>query len=154
MAMFKQCSWSGCSRIVEDNVKYCEYHSIKHDKEEKERYKEYKRRRTHDKEQKRFDSFYNSEAWKRIRKIAILDTVAIDVIDYYRLGRIVQGERVHHIVELSEDFESRLHRGNLIYVTERNHRIIHNEYNKGNKDKMQKLLLELKTRFMKEFNLE
>ncbi|CEQ00539.1 HNH endonuclease domain-containing protein [[Clostridium] sordellii] len=153
MAMLKLCSWSGCTRIVKDNVKYCKQHESKHKVNERERYKEYKRRKAHDEEHKRFESFYNSMAWQRVRELAILDTVAIDVIDYYKLGRITQGERVHHIIELSEDMDKRLYRTNLIYVTERNHRIIHREYNKGNKKEMQELLINLKNRFMSEFKL-
>ena len=151
--MLKQCSWSGCTRILKEDTKYCKYHSEKHSKKEKERYKEYKRRKAHDEEYKRFQSFYNSMAWERAREVAILNTVAIDVIDYYKLGRIVQGERVHHIVELNEDTEKRLDIDNLIYVTERNHRIIHREYNKGNKKQMQELLITLKNKFMDEFKL-
>lgn len=153
MAILKKCSWHGCTKIVESNTKYCEYHSKKHSINEKERYKEYKRRKAHDEEYKRFQSFYNSDAWHRVRELAILDTLAIDVIDYYKLGRITQGERVHHIVELNDDIDKRLDHDNLIYVTERNHRIIHAEYNKGNKKEMQDLLISLKCKFMKEFNL-
>lgn len=153
MAMLKQCSWSGCTRIVKEDIKYCKYHSEKHNKNEKERYKEYKRRKAHDEEQKKFSSFYNSVAWERVKRVAKLNTVSVDVIDYYKIGRIVQGERVHHIVELSEDAGKRLDTKNLIYVTERNHRIIHSEYSKGNKEKMQELLRTLKNRFIDEFNL-
>lgn len=154
MAILKQCSWCSCTKIVEDNVKYCEYHSKKHSAKEKERYKEYKIRKSHNEEYKRFQSFYNSEAWQRVKEVAILNTLAIDVIDYYKLGRITQGERVHHIIEVSEDMEKRLDTDNLIYVTERNHRIIHREYNKGNKKEMQELLLSLKNKFMDEFKLK
>ena len=41
MAILKKCSWSSCTKIVKDNIKYCEYHSKKHSTREKERYKEY-----------------------------------------------------------------------------------------------------------------
>ena len=151
--MLKICSYHGCKKIIKDGLRYCEYHQNKYDKEQKKRYKEYKNRRLHDKEQKRFQTFYNSDSWKRIRELAIQDTLAIDVIDYYKLGIIRQGERVHHIIELNEDFNKRLDRNNLIYLTERNHRIVHNEYNKGNKIKMQELLIDLKLKFMEEFDL-
>ena len=154
MPILRQCSWSGCSRIVSDGTKRCKHHTRIHDKEEKERYKEYKRRKAHNEEYKRFKSFYDSSAWDRIRKVAILNTVAVDVIDYYKIGRLVQGERVHHIVELNEDADRRLDTNNLIYVTERNHRIIHREYNNGNKKEMQLLLIDLKHKFMNEFNLK
>lgn len=82
MAILKICSYPGCTRIVGNTVRYCTYHEGKHNKEQKKRYKEYKNKRLHDKEQLRFQNFYNSDAWKRIRLLAIQDTLAIDVIDY------------------------------------------------------------------------
>lgn len=153
MPILKKCSWSGCTRILKDNNKYCTYHKKLYEKENKERYKEYKARRLHNEEQQRFQKFYNCEAWKRLRELAINDTVAIDVVDYYMMGQINQGERVHHIIELNQDFNKRLDRTNLIYLTERNHRIVHREYCNGNKAKMQELLFSLKIKFMKEFGL-
>ncbi|MGL4571804.1 MAG: HNH endonuclease [Clostridium sp.] len=87
------------------------------------------------------------------RETAIRDTLGVDVIDYYRLGKINQGERVHHIKELNEDYDKRFDVDNLIYLTEKNHRIVHREYNKGNKASMQELLLSLKLKFQEKFGL-
>ena len=53
MAILKQCSWSRCTKIVKEDIKYCDYHAKKHDLKEKERYKEYKRRKAHNEEYKR-----------------------------------------------------------------------------------------------------
>ncbi|EOU1580044.1 hypothetical protein QYB23_002907 [Clostridium perfringens] len=153
MAILKQCSWHGCTRILNDGIKYCNYHQKKVDEEEKKRYREYANRRRQDKEQKKYQNFYSSKEWELGKQGAIRDTLAIDVIDYYKLNRITQGERVHHIIELSDDFDKRLNKDNLIYLTERNHRIVHREYNNGNKAKMQELLFDLKARFMDEFRL-
>lgn len=132
---------------------YCDKHQKEYDKEQKEKYKEYKRRRMHNEEQKKFQKFYSSKQWRMIRELAIDDTLGIDVISYYKFNRITQGEIVHHIVEVSEDYNKRLNRDNLIYLTASNHKFVHKEYCKGNKEKMQELLLDLKCRFMEEFGL-
>lgn len=153
MAILKPCSWTGCNRIVKEGVRYCDYHQSLYMKEQKDKYKEYKRRRMHNEEQRKFQRFYCSKEWRNCRELAILDTLAIDVIDYYKFNRITQGDTVHHVVEVSEDYSKRLDRDNLIYLTNSNHKFVHKEYCKGNKAKMQELLLNLKLKFMEEFNL-
>lgn len=153
MAILKQCSWHGCTKIVDYDVKYCKYHAHKFDKQEKERYKEYSARRRRDVEQRKYQQFYSSKEWERIRKDVISDYYGIDILEYYRTGRIVQGERVHHIVELGDEWNSRLDVNNLIYLTEKNHRRVHVEYDKGikEKEKMQRVLFELLKKFNNEF---
>jgi 5-methylcytosine-specific restriction endonuclease McrA len=153
MAILKQCSWHGCTKIVADGISYCDYHANKYDKKQKERYKEYSNRRRLDAEQKKYQDFYSSDDWKRVRQAVISDYLGMDILEYYRTGRIVEGERIHHIIELSEDFNCRLDVGNLIYLTEQNHRRVHVEYDKSDKDKekMQKMLFELLDKFYKEF---
>lgn len=153
IAILKQCSWHGCTKIVAEGIKYCDYHTKKYDKERKERYKEYSNRRRHDEEQKKYQDFYNSKDWERIRQVVIAECFCIDIVELYRTGRIVQGERMHHVVELSDDWNSRLDVFNLIYLTEQNHRRVHVEYIKSMKDreKMKKILFELLDRFNKEY---
>ena len=153
MAIYKQCSWHRCTKIFEDGIKYCDYNAKKFDKENKDRYKEYSARRRRDEEQKKYQDFYSSKEWLAIRKASIAECLGIDILEYYRIGKIIEGSRVHHIVELDEDWNCRLDVGNLIYLTEQNHRRVHSEYDKGDKEKkvMQRLLLELLDRFNKEF---
>lgn len=112
----------------------------------------YRNRRRHDEEQKKYQDFYSSKDWLRVRQVVISDCVGVDILEYYRTGRIVGGERVHHIVELSEDFNCRFDVSNLIYLTEQNHRRVHVEYDKGAKEKakMQKVLFSLLEKFNKE----
>lgn len=123
MALKKKCSKTGCNKIVEHGVIYCDYHQRKWDESEKERYREYQSRRRKDKEQRKYHDFYNDKSWKKIRDAVIADYYGIDILEYYRTGKIIQGERVHHIIELSEDWSSRLDVCNLIYLTEQNHRL-------------------------------
>lgn len=153
MPILKQCSYHSCSKIVEYGVKYCPYHQEKFEEQERERYKQYSNRRRQDKEQKKYQDFYNSRDWLRIRQVVIAECFGVDIVELYRTGRIIQGYTVHHIVELNEDWNSRLDVMNLIYLTEQNHRRVHVEHSKGTKDreKMQKILFELLDRFNKEY---
>lgn len=153
MAIMKMCSWHGCNKVLAEGVTYCEQHQRKWETKEKLRYKEYQRRRRKDKEQKKYQDFYNNPQWRRVSKAIINDYYFIDILEYYRTGNIVEGEAVHHIVELEEDWDSRFDILNLIYLTEKNHRRVHAEYEKGSKEKarMQEILFDLIDRFNKEF---
>lgn len=154
MAILKTCSFHGCNKILRDSLKYCDYHQVKYGNEQKERYKEYKRRRLKDKFQVKAQSFYNSMEWERIKNAIKASLFHIDIFEYYLTGRIVEGEDVHHIIEIDEDWNSRLDINNLIYLTHKNHMRIHSKYNKSKKDKekAQKILLGLLVQFEKEFN--
>ncbi|MGL5152801.1 MAG: hypothetical protein ACRC7N_19770 [Clostridium sp.] len=154
MPILKQCSYHGCTKILNNDVKYCEYHQGKYDKEQKERYKEYQRRRLKDKFQVKAQKFYKSPEWERIKEAIKASVYHIDIFEYYLTGKIVEGENVHHIIEIDEDWNSRLDINNLIYLTHKNHMRIHSKYNKSKKDreKVQKILQGLLLAFEKEFN--
>jgi 5-methylcytosine-specific restriction endonuclease McrA len=153
IALKKLCSWHGCNKVVDDAIKYCEAHQIKFEQQEKERYKEYSNRRRQDKEQNKRDIFYNSDEWKRVRDAIISHCCGIDIVEYYKTGKIVKGERVHHIIELESDWNSRLDINNLIYLSEQNHRRVHVEYDKGQREKkqMQDILFGLLSKWNEEF---
>ena len=153
MAIKKLCSKTGCHKIVDDGVKYCEVHRKKFELNEKERYKQYKSKRLKDEEQRKYQSFYNSDDWKRVRSSIISAYMGMDIVEYYTTGRVIAGERVHHIVELNEDWNSRLDVSNLIYLTEQNHRKIHAIYESSIKNKkiMQDKLFKMIDKFYKDF---
>lgn len=149
MPILKQCSWHGCTRIVKEYIKYCDYHQSLYEREEKERYKEYRLRRADKKEQ----DFYNSKEWKRISDGIKAMQDGIDIFSYYILNKTQSAQTCHHIVELKEDWARRLDIDNLIGLTESNHQKIHKIYKKSNRDKkqMQKLLFDLIQRYYEEF---
>lgn len=153
MALLKQCSFRSCRKLVNYGVKFCEYHQVKYDKEQKERYKEYQFRRYKDNNKKKSQQFYSSVPWKNLREAIKKELFHIDILEYYRTGRIIEGEAVHHILEVEEDWESRLDISNLIYLTERNHKRVHEKYNESSKSKkkMQNILLGLLEQFYKDF---
>ncbi len=151
--ILKKCSWHGCTKILENGVKYCKYHQEKTDMENKKRYREYSNRRRRDEEQKKYQDFYNSKEWIRLRDIIRVSCYGIDIVEFYKTGRIVQGQTVHHIIELNEDWNSRLDICNLIYLTEQNHRRIHAKYDEADKEKkaMQRMLFALLEQFNKDY---
>ncbi|HBJ1646502.1 hypothetical protein [Clostridium botulinum] len=153
MAIYKLCSWHGCTKILNQGVQYCPYHMKIYKKQEHERYREYDIRRAKNENKAIAKQFYNSQAWQRIRPVVIADCLGMDILEFYRVGRIVAGERVHHIIELEEDWNNRLDINNLIYLTEKNHRIVHSQYDKGKKEReqMQRILFNLLNKFQAEY---
>lgn len=153
MAILKHCSHRGCYEVLQQDIQYCEYHSKKHIAKQKERYKEYQHRRLQDYNEVRSQSFYQSTEWDRLREVVKASLFHIDIFEYYRTGKIVEGETVHHILEVREEWEARFDVNNLIYLTQRNHLLIHKKYkeSKEAKARVQRILLGLIEQFNKEF---
>lgn len=149
MPIKKLCSYASCHKVIDSGVKYCSKHEKKAELEDKKRYKEYKYRRELDKDVKKEQDFYKSSEWIRSRVATIADCYGIDIYEYYTNGRVIQGERVHHILELHNNWSSRLDCNNLIYLTEKNHRNIHERY-KSNK----KIVIKELFYYLKKFNNE
>lgn len=145
----KLCSYPGCHKVVEDGVKYCE----RHKNTDKEKYREYKRKRMENEEEARRQQFYNSKAWEGFRTAQEAAQFGIDIFEYYTTGRIVKAEQYHHIEEITEAWYRRLDEGNVIGLSEANHRRIHKEYERGYmaKRKMQHTLYDMLKRFRREF---
>lgn len=133
--MYKRCSRCG-NRIEYSQKCICSKKSIKNN---------YK----NDLEKK----FYSSKNWQNIVEISKKRYNYLDIYSYYILGRIEEGEVVHHIVPLTENWNKKLDIKNLIFLTEKNHRTIHNLMKKGFEDKAntQQLLYSLIERFNKDF---
>lgn len=115
------------------------------------RYKEYNVQRKDKKEQ----SFYNSTQWITKRTNRVRNLLGIDWFEYYSTGNIVAGYTLHHIIELKDDWSKRLEDINLIYLTQSNHRRVHEAYLKSPKDKekMQKILFLCLDKAQKEFGI-
>ena len=148
----KLCSYPGCHKVIEDGVKYCE----KHRNTDREKYREYRRRRMKDEEEARRQQFYNSKAWELFRAARAAEQLGIDIYEYYTTGKIVAAENYHHIQEITEAWAGRLDAGNVIGVSEANHRRIHVESGRSYKakNKMQKILYAMLVRFYREFVLD
>ncbi|WP_017416777.1 hypothetical protein [Clostridium tunisiense] len=149
MAILRLCGWTGCTKVIKNEAKYCSKHQAIHAEAEKARHTEYRLKRPDKKEQ----DFYNTLEWKRIRDVARAMQNGVDVFSYYILDKVEEAETYHHIIEIKEDWTRRLDIDNLIGLTESNHRRIHKLYNKSIRDKkqIQKLLFNLVQRYYKEF---
>lgn len=153
MPLLKLCSYTGCNELIEYGTTYCDRHKLIADNKQKDRYKQYNKQRREDKQEKIYQDFYNSKEWKMVRYTMINYYYGMDLIEYYETGKIVQGERMHHTETLRDNWNKRYDKNNLIYLTEKNHKIIHAEYDKSEYEKksMQEVLFELIKRFNKEF---
>ena len=153
MARLKLCSHRGCTRVLDMDSKFCEYHQEKYMKLQKERYKDYQRRRLEDYNEVRSQAFYQSLDWDRLKEAVKASFFHIDIFELYLTGRIVEGETVHHIIEVKEEWNSRFDINNLIYLTQKNHLMIHSKYRKSinEKRKVQKILFGLIEAFQKEY---
>lgn len=72
--------------------------------------------------------FYLTSEWQKARELCISRCYGIDLCSFYTYGAIEYGQTVHHIIPLIDDYSKRLDINNLIYLTESNHRIIHEMY--------------------------
>lgn len=96
------------------------------------------------------DIFYTSGEWGRARAGAIRRTYGLDIFAFYEFGELVSGFTVHHITPLESAWELRTVPDNLIYLTEQNHRLIHEMY-KSDYNKTRERLHTLLLRFDAEF---
>lgn len=72
--------------------------------------------------------FYQTAAWEKARERCIAECCGLDIYSLFANNRIEYGRTVHHIVPIIDDYSLRLSPDNLIYLTESNHRIIHELY--------------------------
>ena len=70
-----------------------------------------------------------------MRSKAISFYVSMDIYSWYKYGRIEAGVTVHHIVPLKDNYDKRADMGNLIYLTEENHKAIHALYDQSDEKK-------------------
>lgn len=133
----KYCNHAGCNTLIDYNEKYCSKHKRVAAVGQKE-YDKYIR----DKVAK---AFYNSKAWKILRKDALVKQNGIDVYLYVTEGVIVKAEHVHHIIERSEDASRALDINNLICLSSKTHSMISKLYkqSKTKKKETQKMLFDI-----------
>lgn len=157
-----------CNAIISRRDKYCKECQYEIDKKNKERFDVYLRwRKANDKdkevykkyknnrEDREYQSFYNSKEWKNKRDKVIAKFKYIDVYNYYKNNEIVSATLVHHINEVKEDYSIRLEDNNLIAVSGKSHNEIHKRMNKSKEEKENLIeeLLEMRSKFEKEFGL-
>jgi hypothetical protein len=140
-----------CGKTIPYEVKYCESCSKKYDEYKRNRNKVYDRT----KRNKESIAVYHSPVWIRLTEECKRRFKGLDIYSYYILGKVEYGSLSHHIEEVEENKERIYDIENLIYLTGRNHKMVHSTYNKDkeSKRKMQELLFNLIKRYKEEFNI-
>lgn len=102
------------------------------------------RHKVYDREHRDKDSakFYNSKAWKQVTNLCKIKANGLDEYELYVNKRVVKGSLSHHIEELKDNRDRGLDITNLIYLSDKSHAHIHEQY-KRDKKKMQELLFSI-----------
>lgn len=112
------------------------------------------------KRQKSYDSaqrsrqraaLYRSAVWQRLTRWCRESCCGVDLYALYTSGRIVQGRLSHHIVPLEDNAARGYDPGNLIWVSDHSHAMIHRAYDASQEEKkrMQKMLFDIRERGLK-----
>lgn len=139
-----------CNRVIEPTQKYCFDCQQKVNDFKKKQSKQYDTKVRNSTANKRFTAFYKSDPWQATRTF-VINKYSFDIYEYYKTGKIVPAETVHHIEELKDNWNRRLDITNMIPVTLSNHSKIHLLY-KRDKQRYQTLLFELLEKYKKEFD--
>lgn len=75
--------------------------------------------------------FYSSSRWQEVREQVKSQCKGLDLYSYYILNKIEYGAVVHHIRPIKDDWGARYDIDNLIYLSNSNHQLIHEAYNKS-----------------------
>ena len=70
-------------------------------------------------------AFYKSRAWVKVASMVKERDHGLDQYELAINKKITKGEMVHHIIPLEDSPDRRLDPGNLIYVSRKSHRLIH-----------------------------
>jgi len=138
----KICNHMGCHTLINYSEIYCEDHKT----ESAQRHKTYDLFRRN----KKSADFYHSDEWIKTREVVLNKFSHIDIYAYYAEHKIIAANIVHHIDELNDDWSKRLNIENMIPVSDGSHNKIHAAY-KSNKAETQKLLFELRNKWINEF---
>jgi hypothetical protein len=100
----------------------------------RESYKQYQARIIRIENEKKVKDFYNSDEWNKCKANVAAHQFHLDIMELSR-GNIVQADLYHHIIEVKDDWESRLDTNNIVGLTQGNHNHIHALMNRSAKEK-------------------
>lgn len=109
----------------------------------KRRHKEYDR----DHRDRARAGFYHSKEWAALHDMVKDRCHGMDAYEWCVNHRIVPGTIVHHIVPLAEDPEGCADLDNLILLSAKSHRKVHDLYKTDKKQDVQKMLFEIGQKF-------
>lgn len=116
--LYNQCSHPRCREQIEKPNRYCDEHKLEKNSNAYIR----DRRKRNDK----YDKFYSSSEWKRLRKKVLRRD---DYICQYcsRKGIVKVADLVHHETEIRVDWEKRLDIDNCVAICNTCHEQIHSK---------------------------
>lgn len=97
----------------------------------KERQKSY----DHDNRNKKAASLYHSRPWQLLQLAVKSRAQYIDEYVMYYEKRMTAGRIAHHIIPVDERPDLALNPQNLVYVSDKTHKLIHDAYKRGGKEK-------------------
>lgn len=147
MPLMKLCP--RCQKKIPYELKYCEECTKKVDEQQKQIYKDYRVNRN----DKDIQKIYVSKRWEKVKGVVKHYQNGLDLYSYYVLGIVEYAEKYHHIIEVKEDTSKAYDINNIIGLTDSNHKLVHNAYDRSIEDKkaMQEFLFGLLDRYKKEF---
>lgn len=97
----------------------------------RERQKSYDR----DNRNKKAASLYHSRPWQLLQLAVKSRAQYIDEYVMYYEKRMTAGRIAHHIIPVDERPDLALNPQNLVYVSDKTHKLIHDAYKRGGKEK-------------------
>ena len=118
------CKVSHCKQLVDYSKLYCATHEhigIKRKQEQADRYNERVRNNEYNKQ---YTKFYQSSVWKQTRMTKLLAQPLCE--ECLKHNNVTQGQIVHHIIEIRDDWDKRVDQNNLETIC----RECHNKHHK------------------------
>ena len=98
--------------------------------------------------------FYNTKEWQKLRDYIVNSYLNMSVYSYYKEGKIVTSEVVHHLVEVRENWGKRLDKFNLIPLTRKEHQIVHRRMEIEGYENVRLELEDMVKKFREEFGVQ
>ena len=93
------------------------------------------RQKSYDRDNRNKNSLYHSRPWQLLQLAVKSRAQCIDEYVMYYEKRMTAGRIAHHIIPVDERPDLALNPQNLIYVSDKTHKMIHDAYRKGGKEK-------------------
>lgn len=138
MAVYSKCSQCG-KKILQGQQCECN----------KNRYKDYNKRIRYNKDNKKYNDFYNTGDWKRVSGFIRIKYNGLCLMCLLKYKEIIPVDVVHHIEPIRDDYSKRLEEDNLIPLCHGCHNSIdHINYTKELKEELRNLLKEYKRKYI------
>ncbi|CEJ74237.1 HNH endonuclease domain-containing protein [[Clostridium] sordellii] len=125
-----------CGKIISQSKSRCDKCESKYINNKRKSYKVYNSKNRN----KNIDAFYHTDEWEEKRIYILIKYNYVDLWDFFVNGKeTTEANTVHHIVEVTEDYEQRLDNLNLIPVSTKSHNKIHSLYRKDKESTQKKL---------------